>query len=652
MGRRSEQLTLADGVIMGLTPALLIGLVTSLVYFVLEVIYRGDYLERLHFIFFCFIVAAVLISRIAMTMGRPRALMYAAALAIATAIAMNRLTEIPANNPLGALGHVVPYLLIALAWWCIDVLTHDCTHTGAEEETGLLDMGLLKSIKSGQSGDEEDTESNAHAPPAKPKTWLEQYTADREAERRRHRPGFWLIIFSLAALPMFALGQAIIPVADSDRRRYIFWLLTAYVGCGLGLLLTTSFLGLRRYLRQRKLEMPSSLTTTWLGIGALLIFALLTLATLLPRPAAEYSIPGLLGFAGSKKRDPDRFAVFNFEGEKQQGKGQQSGKGQGVQPNQQGGGGQKDPNANSNQSAQGKQGQGGQGNNGQQQSGGRNQNNQRQGQGQNGQQSGKNQGNQEQSQNPNDPRNKGGDKNQTQENDPNKARDPSSTAPEQKGEQNQQRAGNREQQEQDQRSTSSNDGQRSNETRAQPPQFEPPQPSSALMNLLKWLLMLAIILATIYFAIRYRKELLEWLRSLLAGWSWHSTKQPETAGAAAVEEETEWRPPPAFSTFRDPFETPGRFQSNEAIVRYSYAALESWAYEQNLGRKLDETPLEFIRRLSGVRPKLEKTGTRVVDLYSLITYAKGKVTKNQLEHVRLFWQTLPSPTRLQPAGVE
>ena len=110
-------------------------------------------------------VAAVFISRIAMTMGRSRALVYAAVLALASALAMGRLVEIPANNPLGVLGYFVPYFLIALAWLCIDILTHDCTHTGTEEETGLLDMNLLKTIKTGPEPDEEKPDEDKQEQP-------------------------------------------------------------------------------------------------------------------------------------------------------------------------------------------------------------------------------------------------------------------------------------------------------------------------------------------------------------------------------------------------------------------------------------------------------------------------------------------------------
>ena len=77
-----------------------------------------------------------------------------------------------------------------------------------------------------------------------------------------------VVYFSLAALPLFGIGQAMIPASNVEARRYAFWLLTIYVACGLGMLLTTSFLGLRRYLRGRRLQMPASMTALWLGIGS------------------------------------------------------------------------------------------------------------------------------------------------------------------------------------------------------------------------------------------------------------------------------------------------------------------------------------------------------------------------------------------------
>jgi hypothetical protein len=76
-------------------------------------------------------------------------------------------------------------------------------------------------------------------------------------------------------------------------------LLCVYVGSGLGLLLSTRFLGLRRYLRQRHQEMPLAMTGRWLGIGWVLIAGVMLAALFLPRPNAEYAISELPFRVGS-----------------------------------------------------------------------------------------------------------------------------------------------------------------------------------------------------------------------------------------------------------------------------------------------------------------------------------------------------------------
>ena len=91
-------------------------------------------------------------------------------------------------------------------------------------------------------------------------------------------------------------------MAKLDSRRSAFWLLCIYVASGLGLLVTTSFLGLRRYLRQRRLEMPLEMAGVWLSLGAAMIVALLVVCTLLPRPNAEYSVTHLSFQIGSSDR--------------------------------------------------------------------------------------------------------------------------------------------------------------------------------------------------------------------------------------------------------------------------------------------------------------------------------------------------------------
>ncbi len=103
-------------------------------------------------------------------------------------------------------------------------------------------------------------------------------------------PGVWLIYFTLASLPVFGFGQWLVPAVEEDRRNALFFYFLAYISSGMGLLLATSFLNLRRYLRQRKLKMPAAMTATWLSTGAVLIVGLTLFAAALPLPGTGWSV--------------------------------------------------------------------------------------------------------------------------------------------------------------------------------------------------------------------------------------------------------------------------------------------------------------------------------------------------------------------------
>ena len=55
--------TLTDYIVIAISPTLIIAMVGSLVFFLLTAFYRGQYPERLTFIFAMFVMAAVLIWR-------------------------------------------------------------------------------------------------------------------------------------------------------------------------------------------------------------------------------------------------------------------------------------------------------------------------------------------------------------------------------------------------------------------------------------------------------------------------------------------------------------------------------------------------------------------------------------------------------------
>jgi hypothetical protein len=120
-----------------------------------------------------------------------------------------------------------------------------------------------------------------------------------ERRRRPHAPGVWVVYFSLAAVALFGVGQLFIPVDNLARRQYAFQLLLVYTASGLGLLLTTSFLGLRRYLRQRRQEMPLAMVNLWLVLGVAMIVGVMLATMLLPRPNPEYAVSELPFHVGS-----------------------------------------------------------------------------------------------------------------------------------------------------------------------------------------------------------------------------------------------------------------------------------------------------------------------------------------------------------------
>src|SRR5262249_34657104 len=140
------------------------------------------------------------------------------------------------------LSFLVNLVLVGVVWWCAQRLTWDCTHI--DEDTDMSARGVLQAAgleaKGGAKEEEEPEEVPAGA--KKPLTgfagWLERYRKYREKQQKKRTLGVWVVYFSLAALPIFGLGQALIPLTAPDRRAFTFWLMTVYVACGLGLLLT------------------------------------------------------------------------------------------------------------------------------------------------------------------------------------------------------------------------------------------------------------------------------------------------------------------------------------------------------------------------------------------------------------------------------
>ncbi|MEO8428326.1 MAG: hypothetical protein ABI651_14545, partial [Verrucomicrobiota bacterium] len=313
MALTKQQKTLADYLAIAIAPVLIMALVGSLMFFLLGLVCSGEHEAKLRWVLFWFVLASVLVSRISIEQGGQYATLYGGALAAVTALWILRFVD----SAVGTL------FLLAVIWWCASKLTWDCTLVDDNEDAsgeGLLQVaGVRRPTTEKTSAKKLSAHAERPRDPYKGTRTLPNVAASlsqrssknhSKSERKPHAPGLWVVYFSLAALPLFGVGQALLPASDTLRRERAFLLLWVYVASALGLLLTTSFLGLRRYLRQRNLQMPSSIAATWVGLGTGLAAAILFICILLPRPDAVYSLPALVGRVGSPPQQASDHALL------------------------------------------------------------------------------------------------------------------------------------------------------------------------------------------------------------------------------------------------------------------------------------------------------------------------------------------------------
>ena len=219
MARRLHK-TLLDYLVIAISPALIIVLVDSLVLFLIEVFYRGNFQGRLRIR-----LHAVRDRRRAdrpnLDRGRTRAGRAVRRSAGHRHPAGHQQVRRVSRALLASFSFFINCGLIALVWWSADKLTWDCTLIDEQEEDsgeGLLEtVGLdrpdqaavQREIAPAQAG------TRPRRPPRGtnvPTSWWDRFV---ERRRRPHAPGVWVVYFSLAALPLFGIGQLFIPSRQS-----------------------------------------------------------------------------------------------------------------------------------------------------------------------------------------------------------------------------------------------------------------------------------------------------------------------------------------------------------------------------------------------------------------------------------------------------
>src|SRR5436309_825784 len=194
MPRRAPE-TLADYLVVAICPALIMLLVSSLMWFLIKVFLNADFTAL--WVMSFFVLGIVGVARIAMEEGYSRASLFGGALAL-------------------ALGIVLPpkcWPILALVWWAAYKLTWDCTLIDDTQDAsgeGLLQhMGLDSSAPPagnappGTTMRAGDLEATTGLQPPPERSWWDVIL---EPDRRPHAPGVLVVYFSLAALPLFGIG--------------------------------------------------------------------------------------------------------------------------------------------------------------------------------------------------------------------------------------------------------------------------------------------------------------------------------------------------------------------------------------------------------------------------------------------------------------
>lgn len=315
------QKTIVDHMVILICPVLITLMVGSLALFLVKIGYTGRYVSRVNWSMCWFVLASVLISRIGIQYGTERSSIYGLLLGGAISVFFWRF-----------LGFGAPlFILLAILcfiWWCTSQLTWDCTLIEDDEDSS--GQGLLEASGLGtEAAKEAEAETKKHQLRRKRRLWWQHLFASQANRKGQpHAPGVWIILFSLLALPLFGIGQLKFASVATADRRFGFTLLAIYVAASLALLMLTSFLGLRRYLRQRRLEMPALISGSWIVYGVVLAALVMGACFLLPRPNAMFTLPDLVNMASTNLvQQASKYAAFG--GESGEGEGRRIGEGEG-----------------------------------------------------------------------------------------------------------------------------------------------------------------------------------------------------------------------------------------------------------------------------------------------------------------------------------
>ncbi len=444
-------------------------------------------------------------------------------------------------------------------------------------------------------------------------------------------------IFRSLRLPLFGLGQASIPTEKTASRQYTFALACVYVAAALGLLLTTSFLGLRKYLRQRRLEMPATMAGTWLFTGVALIAVVICFTALLPRTNAEYAFSELPSQLTSEKHDSSKISAGKEgvrdektssargdpnqpQDENSQQKTESSGRSKSTEKSDRNQSQNGDSKSNDSKSSSNSKSQSGKSADSK---------------------SGESKSSQSKSNNSSDSKSNASKSDQSKSSD---SKSGNSKSADSKSDQSATKAPKPAESKPKSASGSTKPQSPPPNPQSSPPAGTPPAPNFPLLaqwigDLLKYAFYGLLAGLFIWWLIFHWRALVDWLASLVNGWQnlWGFRRAKEVSL-----EEFRARPNHKhFADFSDPFASgiAGRYPPIE-LVRYTFEALEAWARDNGLPRQPNQTAHEFAHQIAMNVEPLAGPSRTLADLYSRAAYAPKTLPASTFDDLREFWQRL------------
>ena len=592
-------------------PLLIMAMVGSLVFFLIEVMYRGPHVARMYWVMFLFTGASVLVSRISIEEGRERAQLFGLALSVATLIACSRLVEFSYSG-IPMLGMLVSASLIAVILWCTSKLTWDCTVVDRSRDTSAV--GLVDRFRQ-QVTTEVDSDKKA---PADRNDVFGRILKTITGTNKSNTPGLWVFYFAVFAFPVFGLGQWFVA---TSAKSWIFVLFAAYLGSALCLLAMTSLMSLNRYLATRKLEVPDKIARNWMIIGTSFAAFVVLLVMLLPRPASNGSIQNMFAWLQSPVRNTSKFAVGKDGNQNDKDARKQRVDENSDVPEVDGDKGK----------AEGKGKDGEQGN----KKGERSKDSGKKGENDKG--DGKGEAKNKNGEKRSKDSKKSDSKNETQKSKDNKQAQKQQKQQKQTAD-NSRKANRRKaenQRKQANQKRPENQQQNQNKT-AQQRNSTTSKLMESLSKVTKWLVYAVGAVALLFVLWMLRDDLAN-LWALLMG---KKKVKPDSKDEPAPVSKPD-RPPPSFASFKNPFRN-GKAKSmfGWQVAQYTMAALEAWGREYGVEREIEKTPQEFAYQLKAADPKVSKYARQFADVYGRIAFSEDKVSREEFEPLVKLWDQM------------